>query len=121
LNYGLTDMVCHRTASDGNITGLQGLERGSLRKFHGRRDCQQHDAVNAERLGQCRVDLDFNARGPARWPDDIRTPAAAQVVPVSRTFDANCLTLRTSYQTTARSPVKGLSERLRTRDSNPTA
>ncbi|MEA2728534.1 MAG: hypothetical protein QOF70_3009, partial [Acetobacteraceae bacterium] len=35
------------------------------------------------RLSQFGVNLDLDARRPARWPDDIRQRAAALVVPES--------------------------------------
>jgi hypothetical protein len=35
------------------------------------------------RLSQYGVNLDLDARRPARWPDDIRQRAEALVVPVS--------------------------------------
>jgi hypothetical protein len=34
-------------------------------------------------LGQFGVNLDLDARRPARWPDDVRRRAAALVVPVA--------------------------------------
>jgi hypothetical protein len=34
------------------------------------------------RLGQYGVNLDLEARRPARWPDEIRTRAAALVIPM---------------------------------------
>jgi hypothetical protein len=35
------------------------------------------------RVGQFGVNLDLDARRPARWPDDIRVRAAALVVQVA--------------------------------------
>jgi hypothetical protein len=39
--------------------------------------------IEIARLSQFGVNLDLDARRPARWPDDIRRAAEALVVPVA--------------------------------------
>jgi hypothetical protein len=38
--------------------------------------------VEVARLGQFGVNLDLDARRPAKWPDEIRNRAAGLVVPM---------------------------------------
>jgi hypothetical protein len=40
------------------------------------------NGAEVARLSQFGVNLDLDARRPARWPDDVRSRAAALVVPV---------------------------------------
>ena len=61
-------------------TGIGHLGNSSLRMIHRMTD-PRHGAEIA-RLSQFGVNLDLDARRPARWPDDIRRRAAALVVPV---------------------------------------
>jgi acyl-CoA thioesterase FadM len=61
-------------------TGIGHLGNSSLRMIHRMTD-PRHGAEIA-RLSQFGVNLDLDARRPARWPDDIRGRAAALVVPV---------------------------------------
>jgi acyl-CoA thioesterase FadM len=60
-------------------TGIGHLGSSSLRMIH----CMVDPRTGAEvaRLSQFGVNLDLDARRPARWPDDIRELAAALVVP----------------------------------------
>lgn len=61
-------------------TGIGHLGNSSLRLIH----CMTDPRSGAEvaRLSQFGVNLDLDARRPARWPEDIRSRAAALVVPV---------------------------------------
>jgi acyl-CoA thioesterase FadM len=61
-------------------TGIGHLGNSSMRMIHRMTDPR----VGAEvaRVGQYGVNLDLDARRPARWPDDIRDRAVALVVPV---------------------------------------
>jgi hypothetical protein len=43
--------------------------------------CRTGSGEEVARLGQYGVNLDLDARRPARWPDDVRARAAALVVP----------------------------------------
>jgi acyl-CoA thioesterase FadM len=61
-------------------TGIGHLGNSSLRMIHRMTD-PRTDAEIA-RLSQFGVNLDLDARRPARWPDDIRRRAEALVVPV---------------------------------------
>jgi acyl-CoA thioesterase FadM len=61
-------------------TGIGHLGNSSLRMIHRMTD-PRNGAVVA-RLSQFGVNLDLDARRPARWPDDVRCRAAALVVPV---------------------------------------
>jgi acyl-CoA thioesterase FadM len=61
-------------------TGIGHLGNSSLRMIHRMTDPRSGDEI--ARLGQFGVNLDLDARRPARWPDDIRDRAAALVVPV---------------------------------------
>jgi acyl-CoA thioester hydrolase len=61
-------------------TGIGHLGNSSLRMIHRMADAQTGAAV--ARLSQFGVNLDLDARRPARWPDDIRRRAEALVVPV---------------------------------------
>jgi len=61
-------------------TGIGHLGNSSLRMIHRMTDPRTGEEV--ARLGQYGVNLDLDARRPARWPDNIRDRAAALVVPV---------------------------------------
>jgi acyl-CoA thioesterase FadM len=61
-------------------TGVPHLGNSSLRLIH--RMCRAQSGEEVARLGQYGVNLDLDARRPARWPDDIRARAAALLVPV---------------------------------------
>jgi acyl-CoA thioesterase FadM len=61
-------------------TGIGHLGNSSLRMIH--RMTDPRNGVEIARLSQFGVNLDLDARRPARWPDDIRDRAAALVVPV---------------------------------------
>jgi acyl-CoA thioesterase FadM len=61
-------------------TGIAYLGNSSLRMVH----CMTNPTTGAEiaRLSQYGVNLDLDARRPARWPEDIRQRTQALVVPV---------------------------------------
>src|SRR5260221_10635195 len=61
-------------------SGIAHLGNSSLRLIHLMRDPRSGKEV--ARLGQYGVNLDLDARRPARWPDDIRARAQGLVVPV---------------------------------------
>jgi acyl-CoA thioesterase FadM len=61
-------------------TGIGHLGNSSLRMIH--RMSDPRNGAEIARLGQFGVNLDLDARRPARWPDDIRRRAAALVAPV---------------------------------------
>jgi acyl-CoA thioesterase FadM len=61
-------------------TGIGHLGNSSLRMIH--RMTDPRNGAEVAQLGQFGVNLDLDARRPARWPDDIRSRAAALVVPV---------------------------------------
>jgi acyl-CoA thioesterase FadM len=61
-------------------TGIGHLGNSSLRMIH--RMTDPRSGTEIARLGQFGVNLDLDARRPARWPEDIRSRAAALVVPV---------------------------------------
>jgi acyl-CoA thioesterase FadM len=61
-------------------TGIGHLGNSSLRMIHRLTDAR--GGAEIARLGQFGVNLDLDARRPARWPDDIRDRAAALIVPV---------------------------------------
>ena len=61
-------------------TGVGHLGNSSLRLIH--RMTNPRTGAEVARLGQFGVNLDLDARRPARWPDDILGRAAALVVPV---------------------------------------
>jgi acyl-CoA thioesterase FadM len=61
-------------------TGIAHLGNSSLRMIHRLSDPRTGAAV--AQLGQYGVNLDLDARRPARWPDDVRIRAQALVVPV---------------------------------------
>ena len=61
-------------------SGVAHLGSSSLRLIH--RMCDPRSGVEVAHLGQFGVNLDLEARRPARWPDDIRARAAALVVPL---------------------------------------
>ncbi len=60
-------------------TGVGHLGNSSLRLIH--RMTNPRNGTEVARLSQFGVNLDLDARRPARWPDDIRERAAALVVP----------------------------------------
>jgi acyl-CoA thioester hydrolase len=62
-------------------TGIGHLGASSLRMIH--RMADPRTGTEVARLSQLGVNLDLDARRPARWPDDIRQRAAALVVPES--------------------------------------
>ena len=61
-------------------TGIAHLGNSSLRMIH--RMTDPRTGAEIARLSQYGVNLDLDARRPARWPDAIRERAAALVVPV---------------------------------------
>jgi acyl-CoA thioester hydrolase len=56
------------------------LGNSSLRMIH--RMCDPRSGAPVASLGQYGVNLDLDARRPARWPDDIRARAQGLVVPM---------------------------------------
>ena len=61
-------------------TGIGHLGSSSLRMIH--RMTDKRTGAEIARLSQYGVNLDLDARRPARWPDEIRRRAEALVVPV---------------------------------------
>jgi acyl-CoA thioesterase FadM len=61
-------------------TGIGHLGNSSLRMIH--RMTDPRTGAEIARLSQFGVNLDLDARRPARWSDDIRSRATALVVPV---------------------------------------
>jgi acyl-CoA thioester hydrolase len=61
-------------------SGIAHLGNSSLRLIH--RMCDPRTGAEVAHLGQYGVNLDLEARRPARWPDEIRARAAALVVPM---------------------------------------
>jgi len=61
-------------------TGIGLLGGSSLRMIHRMTDART--GAEVARLSQFGVNLDLDARRPARWPDDIRAKATALVVPL---------------------------------------
>jgi acyl-CoA thioesterase FadM len=61
-------------------TGIGHLGNSSLRMIH--RMTDPRSGTEIARLGQFGVNLDLDARRPARWPEEIRSRAAALVIPV---------------------------------------
>ncbi len=61
-------------------TGIGHLGNSSMRMIH--RMTNPRNGTEIARLGQYGVNLDLDARRPARWPGDIRDRAAKLVVPV---------------------------------------
>ena len=61
-------------------TGIGHLGSSSLRMIH--RMTDPRNGAEIARLSQYGVNLDLDARRPARWPDDIRGRAERLVVPV---------------------------------------
>src|SRR6266446_219462 len=61
-------------------SGVAHLGNSSLRMIH--RMCDPRSGAEVAHLGQYGVNLDLEARRPARWPDEIRARAAALVVPL---------------------------------------
>jgi acyl-CoA thioesterase FadM len=62
-------------------TGIAYLGNSSLRMIHRMTDATT--GAEVARLSQYGVNLDLDARRPARWPEDIRQRAQALVVPVA--------------------------------------
>lgn len=60
-------------------TGIGHLGGSSLRMIH--RMADPRTGAEVARVSQFGVNLDLDARRPARWPDDVRQRAAALVVP----------------------------------------
>jgi acyl-CoA thioesterase FadM len=61
-------------------TGIAHLGNSSLRLIHRLSDPRSGREV--ARLGQYGVNLDLDARRPAKWPDEVRARAAALIIPV---------------------------------------
>jgi len=61
-------------------TGIGHLGNSSLRMIHRLTDPRTGNEV--ARLSQFGVNLDLDARRPAHWPDEVRSRAAALIVPV---------------------------------------
>jgi acyl-CoA thioesterase FadM len=61
-------------------TGIAHFGNSSMRLIHRLSDPRSGGEV--ARLGQYAVNLDLDARRPARWPDDIRARAEKRVVPL---------------------------------------
>ncbi len=61
-------------------TGIGHLGNSSLRMIH--RMTDPRDGTEIARLSQFGVNLDLDARRPARWPEEVRARAAAMVVAV---------------------------------------
>ena len=61
-------------------TGIAHLGNSSLRMIH--RMTDPRNGREIARLGQYGVNLDLDARRPARWPDEIRVRAEKRVVPL---------------------------------------
>jgi acyl-CoA thioesterase FadM len=61
-------------------TGIAHLGNSSLRMIH--RLTDPRTGQETARLSQYGVNLDLDARRPARWPDEIREKAAALVIPL---------------------------------------
>jgi len=61
-------------------SGIAHLGNSSLRLIH--RMCDPRNGAEVAYLGQYGVNLDLEARRPARWPDEIRARAEKLVVPL---------------------------------------
>ncbi len=61
-------------------TGIAQLGNSSLRYIH--RLSNPHSGAEVAQLSQYGVNLDLDARRPAKWPDDIRARAERLVVPL---------------------------------------
>jgi len=61
-------------------SGIAHLGNSSLRMIH--RMCDPRSGTEVAHLGQFGVNLDLEARRPARWPDEIRARAEKLVVPI---------------------------------------
>ena len=61
-------------------TGIGHLGNSSLRMIHRMTDART--GAEIARAGQFGVNLDLDARRPARWPEEIRARAAALVIPM---------------------------------------
>jgi acyl-CoA thioesterase FadM len=61
-------------------SGIAHLGNSSLRLIH--RMCDPRSGAEVAYLGQYGVNLDLEARRPARWPDEIRARAEKLVVPL---------------------------------------
>jgi len=62
-------------------TGIAHLGNSSMRLIH--RMAHARTGAEIARLGQFGVNLDLDARRPARWPDEVRARAASFVVPTA--------------------------------------
>lgn len=62
-------------------TGIAHLGNSSLRMIH--RMTDPRTGAEIARLSQYGVNLDLDARRPARWPDTVRAKAEALIVPVA--------------------------------------
>lgn len=62
------------------LSGIAHLGNSSLRMIH--RMSDPRSGAEVAYLGQYGVNLDLDARRPARWPDEIRARAAGLVVPI---------------------------------------
>jgi acyl-CoA thioesterase FadM len=62
------------------LSGIAHLGNSSLRLIH--RMSDPRSGTEIAHLGQYGVNLDLEARRPARWPDELRARAAALVVPM---------------------------------------
>ncbi len=60
-------------------TGIAHLGNSSLRMIH--RLTDPRSGAEIARIGQFGVNLDLDARRPARWPEEIRDRAAALIIP----------------------------------------
>lgn len=61
-------------------TGIAHFGNSSLRMIH--RMSDPRSGAEVARLGQYAVNLDLDARRPARWPDGIRARAEGRVIPL---------------------------------------
>lgn len=62
-------------------TGIAHLGNSSMRLIH--RMAHARTGAEVARLGQFGVNLDLDARRPAKWPDEVRARAASFVVPAA--------------------------------------
>jgi acyl-CoA thioesterase FadM len=62
-------------------TSIAHLGNTSLRMVH--RMTDPRTGAEVARLSQYGVNLDLDARRPARWPDEVRRRAEALVMPVT--------------------------------------
>jgi acyl-CoA thioesterase FadM len=61
-------------------TGIAHLGNSSMRLIH--RLCDPRSGARIAQLSQYGVNLDLDARRPARWPDPVRARAEKLVVPL---------------------------------------